>query len=37
MIMDKFIDFDGGYARNSLDILFQAYYLEHDDPKEWKN
>ena len=28
------VDFDGGYARNSLDILLILYRFEHDDPKE---
>lgn len=32
--MSSLVDFDGGYARNSLEILFQAYLFEHDDPKE---
>lgn len=28
------VNYDGGYARNSLEILFRMYKLEHDNPKE---
>lgn len=32
--MSSLVNYDGGYARNSLEILFRMYRFEHDDPKE---
>ena len=31
--MGVLVNFDGGYARNSLHILFRLYRLEHKDPQ----
>ena len=32
--MSQWVNYDGGYARNSLEILFRMYKLEHDNPNE---
>ena len=32
--MSSLVNYDGGYARNSLEILFQMYRFDHDNPKE---
>ena len=32
--MSQWVNYDGGYARNSLEILFRMYMLEHDNPKK---
>ncbi|MBR0059072.1 MAG: hypothetical protein IJP99_07045 [Methanobrevibacter sp.] len=32
--MSSLVNYDGGYARNCLEILFRMYGFEHDDPKE---
>lgn len=30
------VNFDGGYAPNCLQILFDVYLFEHDSPQEGK-
>ena len=31
--MSSWVNFDGGYARNSLHILLRIYHREHKDPQ----
>lgn len=32
--MNSFVNFDGRYARNNLQLLFRMYLFEHSNPKE---